>query len=191
LKLEPFDTDYVRRLTEGDPAIGDHFASYFGCILDLWLRSRVRSIDLHGDIVQGTLLRVLMILREGDGVRCPERFGAFVLEVCRRVTWEMSRAAGRYEQWDETLDEPFDVSVDLDAGLVNTDRQEAIAEVFEKIPARDREILQAIYLEETPKVVVCRKFEVDDGYLRVLLHRAREHFRKAADGDGGFPFKPK
>jgi RNA polymerase sigma-70 factor (ECF subfamily) len=42
----------------------------------------------------------------------------------------------------------------------------------------DRRILKALYLEEREKDSVCREFGVTRGYLRVLLHRAKERFRQ-------------
>jgi DNA-directed RNA polymerase specialized sigma24 family protein len=50
---------------------------------------------------------------------------------------------------------------------------------------KDRRILQAIYLDETDKDEVCRLFQVDPGYLRVLLHRAKVQFRKVYRGGNG------
>jgi RNA polymerase sigma-70 factor (ECF subfamily) len=78
-----------------------HFASYFGDLLYLKLRVRLRSIELIEDICQETLTRVLEILREGPGVERPERFGAFVNGVCNNVMRELQpvgrahRALGR------------------------------------------------------------------------------------------------
>ena len=37
--------------------------------------------------------------------------------------------------------------------------------------------LKAIFFEEKEKDEVCREFGVDRGYLRVLLHRAKQSFR--------------
>ena len=44
----------MRRLTDGDSDTGQHFATYFGNLLGLKLRMRVRSVQLIEDIQQET-----------------------------------------------------------------------------------------------------------------------------------------
>jgi RNA polymerase sigma-70 factor (ECF subfamily) len=180
LKFESFNEDYVRRLTDGDSDAGGHFASYFGDLLYLKLRVRLRSIELIEDICQETLTRVLEILREGPGVERPERFGAFVNGVCNNVMRELQRLDERTEPWDEhNMDEPIDPTVDLDAELVNAEMKREIKQVFALLPEKDRAILQAVFLDEKDKAEVCRLFNVDGDYLRVLVHRAKAEFREA------------
>ena len=188
--FETFNEDYVRRLTDGDSGAGEHFASYFGNLLFMKLRVRLRSAALIEDVRQETLTRVLVVLRQGAGVERPERFGAFVNGVCNNVVRELCRLDGREEAWDETIEEPVDATVDLDAELVNADMKREIERIFAEMPEKDRRILKAIYLDEIEKPEVCRLFHVDAGYLRVLLHRAKAQFREAyrrgrgGNGDG-------
>jgi RNA polymerase sigma-70 factor (ECF subfamily) len=193
LIFETFDEDYVRRLTNGDSGAGEHFASYFGTLLFMKLRVRLRSAELIEDVRQETLTRVLVVLRQGAGVDRPERFGAFVNGVCNNVVRELCRLDGRDEPWDENMDEPIDPTVDLNAELVNADLKREIGRIFAALPEKDRRILQAIYLDEIDKAEVCRLFQVDAGYLRVLLHRAKVQFRKAYRGgqaNGSPPVNP-
>ena len=41
----------------------------------------------------------------------------------------------------------------------------------------------AIFFDETPKDEICRRFGVEREYLRVLLHRAKQHFRERYTGN--------
>jgi RNA polymerase sigma-70 factor (ECF subfamily) len=43
---------------------------------------------------------------------------------------------------------------------------------------KDRDLLTAIFLDERDKDEVCREFGVDRDYLRVLVYRAKSHFRQ-------------
>jgi RNA polymerase sigma-70 factor (ECF subfamily) len=182
LKFESFNEDYVRRLANGDSGAGAHFAAYFGNLLYLKLRVRLRSVHLIEDIRQETLMRVLEILREGPGVARPDRFGAFVNGVCNNVMRELQRLDERAEPWDEqSAEEPIDPTVDLDAELINDEMKRVIQQVFAVMPQKDRNILQALFLDETEKAEVCRQFRVDTDYLRVLVHRAKAQFREAYD----------
>lgn len=187
MKFETFNEEYVRRLAEGDSGAGEHFASYFGNLLFLKLRVRLRSLHLIEDVRQETLMRVLIILREGQGVKRPERFGAFVNGVCENVVKELCRLDGRNQPLDDTVEEPADPTVDLDAELLNADLKREIKQIFARLQEKDRRILQALFLDDIDKKDVCRMFHVDPGYLRVLVHRAKAQFRKAYGGEDGPP----
>ena len=52
-----------------------------------------------------------------------------------------------------------------------------VYEVLEQLPAKDRQLLRAIFLEEKEKDVVCREMGVDREYLRVLVYRAKDKFK--------------
>ena len=66
--FEAFDESYLQRLTSGDNTTEQHFVSYFGRLIRMKLRSRVRSQELIDDICQETFLRVLSKLRNKGGV---------------------------------------------------------------------------------------------------------------------------
>ena len=42
MQFQDFDADYIRRLVSGDPAGENHFASYFGELIEIKLRGRVQ-----------------------------------------------------------------------------------------------------------------------------------------------------
>src|SRR5882672_1324725 len=95
-KFHSFDEDYLQRLVGGDAVVEHHFSSYFGDLLLMKLRVRIRRPQLIEDIRQETLLRVLQIVRK-KGVEHPERFGAFVCAVCNNVLMEQVRGEMRHE----------------------------------------------------------------------------------------------
>jgi RNA polymerase sigma-70 factor (ECF subfamily) len=179
MTFQSFDADYIKRLTDGDATVENHFAAYFSKMLVLKLRARLRSPDLIEDVRQETLMRVLQILRTKGGLEHPERFGAFVNSVSNHVLMEVYRAEGRTDPMDEHVREPEDTSVDLDAELIDQDTRREVQRVLDELPPKDRRLLMAVYLQETDKAEICRKQHVDADYLRVLLHRAKNRFRKA------------
>jgi RNA polymerase sigma-70 factor (ECF subfamily) len=176
-----FDEVYIGRLIGGDYATEQHFASYFGELLHIKLRSRVRSPQLVEDIKQETFLRVLKNLR-ASGMEHPERLGAYVNTVCNNVMFEAFRAESRFTEMGEegaTMIDPRVGADKMDEMFVTRDRKQQVADVLSSLPEKDRSLLQAVFLEEQSKDDVCRRFGVDRGYLRVLLHRARVKFRTA------------
>lgn len=101
-----FDSEYMRRLAEGDPSVEQHFTTYFGRLIFLKLRGRVRSAQLAEDMKQETFLRVLEQIRSKRGIDQPERLGGFVNGVCHRVMMEFFRSEGRHPQLQESAPDP-------------------------------------------------------------------------------------
>jgi len=91
VQRQSFDADYVRRLINSDPETERDFASYFGELLAIKLRSRLRAPEVIQDVTQETFLRVLKTLRE-SGIENPEALGSFVNSVCTNVLFEVYRA---------------------------------------------------------------------------------------------------
>jgi RNA polymerase sigma-70 factor (ECF subfamily) len=57
------------------------------------------------------------------------------------------------------------------------DRERVRAALVALAP-RDRELLTWLFFEGRDKDQICRDLEIDRDYLRVLLHRAKNHFRE-------------
>lgn len=172
-----FDQDYVRRLAARDPVVEQHFCTYFGDLLLIKLRSRVRSPQLAEDIRQDTFLRVLKNIRT-HGIDHPERLGAYVFAVCNNVMLEKFRTEGRFAEMNEESSVVLDPRAGADETFVTGERREHVLAVLRELPEKDSELLRLVFLEEADKDEICRRFEVDRGYLRVLLHRARLRFKE-------------
>ncbi|MGB9470401.1 MAG: sigma-70 family RNA polymerase sigma factor [Candidatus Acidiferrum sp.] len=177
MELFAFDALYVDRLRDGDPSTEHHFVSYFGQILGIMLRARFLTPERIDDVRQETLTRVIFKLRRDGGIRQPERFGAFVNSICKNVLHEHQRDWQRNQPLESDHFELPDKLVDLERTLISEETQKKVREILGDMKQRDRDLLAAIFLEEKDKDEVCREYGVDRGYLRVLLHRAKERFR--------------
>jgi len=116
-------------------------------------------------------------------IRQPERFGAFVNSICNNVLREFYRSSSRNQPMDDDHLEIPDKLIDLEGALVTQESKEHVRRILRDMPERDRNLLQAIFLEEKDKDEVCRQFAVDREYLRVILHRAKEKFRVLYEKD--------
>jgi RNA polymerase sigma-70 factor, ECF subfamily len=172
-----FDQTYFRRLQDRDPLTESHFFSYFSELLQIKLRSRLRSPQAIEDIKQETFVRVLAAIRSESGIRSPERLGPFVNSVCNNVLMEFYRAQSRAEPAADNPVEPRDPVIDLDGLLVTKQTCDQVRKVLEQLPEKDRRLLRALFLEEKEKDQICNEFRVNRDYLRVLLHRAKQSFR--------------
>jgi len=172
-----FDKAYVESLRNGDPATEHHFFLYFEKLLNIKLRSRTISSDKIEDLKQETFIRVIAAVRKEGAVRQPERFGAFVNSICNNVLLEYYRTLGKNQQIDETHQEIPDQILDLEGMMVSKQFSEHVRKILSALPARDRDLLRAVFFEEKDKDSVCREMGVDRNYLRVLLHRAKGKFK--------------
>ena len=179
-----FDKAYVDKLRNGDPATEHHFFVYFEKLLHIKLRSRTISSDKIEDLKQETFIRVIAAVRKEGVVRQPERFGAFVNSICNNVLLEYYRSLGKNQQIDETHQEIPDKALDLEGMMVSKQFSERVQKVISALPARDRDLLRAIFLEERDKDAVCREIGIDRNYLRVLLHRAKDKFKAVYEKEG-------
>ena len=172
MELFVFDGDYVRRLREGDRETANHFHAYFRDLLLLKLRNRLRSMDAIDEVRQEVFLRSLERL---DRLKDPSRLGAFVNSICENVLKEYYRAENRNEALDEQQDIADGRNVDMDYDSAHN--AERVRRVLASMKGREPEILRALFLEEQDKDELCRRFDVDRAYLRVLVHRAKDKFR--------------
>jgi len=174
-----FDESYVERLRAGDFRTQEHFVSYFSELIQVKLRSRVRSPQAIEDIRQETFSRVIAALRSEDGIRQPERLGGFVNSTCNNVLLEYYRASNRNPSTDDQVSgqEPTDTAPDTLDVMVTRQVQEQVHRILAGLSERDRRLIREVLLEERSKDEVCEELGVDRQYLRVLLHRARQSFK--------------
>jgi RNA polymerase sigma-70 factor (ECF subfamily) len=182
LEFFSFDQQYLNRLVAGDPGTECHFVEYFSFLLRAKLQVRLRSAQDAEDLTQEVFLRVLQSLRKGRGVQHPGKLGAFVNAVCNNVVFEHIRGKGRTRQWDDSTPEPRDNSIRVERELMSQEIRQQVRTVLEELPAKDRGLLRAIFLEEQDKDTVCHDYGVQREYLRVLLHRARRRMRQLLVG---------
>jgi RNA polymerase sigma-70 factor, ECF subfamily len=184
LNKTPFDNDYLIRLRQGDADTERHFVVHFSNAIRLSLRYRLRSWQLIDDIRQETFLRVLNFLRSDKLMDHPERLGAYVHSVAINVMMELLRASTRHPAMPEDAHQMADRSANPEREAVTRERKDLVRNILEELPEKDRRILRAVFLEDTDKAEVCKRFDVNRDYLRVLVHRAKIRFRAALDKDG-------
>ncbi len=177
-----FDLDYLTRLREKDPETERHFVTHFSTVIYFRLRNKLKSKEMIPDIRQETFYRVMRFIHSGKHFEHPEHLGAFVQTTCQNVTLEFLRGDARHPQQSEPTPDLPDTQLDIEEGLVTEDRKKAILSVLSQLPKKDQKILRLLFLEETPREEVCRQFDVESDYLRVLLHRAKARFRAVLDG---------
>lgn len=177
-----FDANYLKRLREHHPETEQHFVTHFSTVIWFRLRRRLRSTELMADIRQETFLRVARFLYSGGQLDKPESLGAYVLSVSNNVMMEFLRGDARHPLIQESDAELIDGNLDIEKELVTEERKQAVTAVLAQLPEKDRRILTMVFLDEADRDEVCQAFHVENEYLRVLLHRAKQKFRTALNG---------
>jgi RNA polymerase sigma-70 factor (ECF subfamily) len=180
-----FDQDYVDRLIAEDPEVERHFTRYFGDLLTLKLRSRLRSAAQVEDAKQETFVRVLAALKQKRSLATAHTLGAFVNSVCNNVVFEMYRSGSRTAPLAEDFDEPDERRPAADATIMAEEERDQVHAALADLPRKERDILQWIFFDGRDKDEICRELNVDRNYLRVLLHRAKTRFRERYEQEGG------
>jgi len=177
VEFQSFDAGYLERLAARDPEVERHFHDYFSELIRIKLRSRQFPPHAIDDIRQETFLRVLQAVRR-DGIRDPERIGAFVNSTCNFVAMEFGRAGARHKVPDTEMPDVRDERPDSERAMLATEARTQVRAILEKMSDKDRRLLSAVFLEERSSEEICRQFGIDGNYLRVLLFRARNKFRQ-------------
>jgi RNA polymerase sigma-70 factor (ECF subfamily) len=173
-----FDGAYVDRLIAGDAEVEHHFSAYFGDLIAIKLRSRLRTAALIEDVKQETFLRVIRTLRE-KGLTSAPSLGAFVNSVCNNVLFETYRAQTRARRSEAEPLEVLEAPVEsVESRLVDRGEHARVRRALAELPDRDQQLLQWLFFEEQPKDEICRRLGIDRPYLRVMLHRVKGRFRE-------------
>lgn len=178
MEFHEFDDGYLERLRAGDFRTQEHFVAYFGRLLQIKLKSRLRSPQDAEDARQETFERFFRQLRKENGIRDAKRLGAYVVSICNNVLLEHYR-----KRVPEPLEDPIANNIP-DPGrsavdfLLNDETKRIVREILEALPERDRRILGEVFLEERDKDKVCQEFGVTRDNLRVLVLRAKVKFRE-------------
>jgi RNA polymerase sigma-70 factor (ECF subfamily) len=182
--LYSFDQAYLDGLTAGDPVVEQHFYRYFSELILIKLRARFYTRQAIDDVRQETFLRVIQAVRRNT-IRDPQRIGAFVNSVCNHVMLEFGRSGGKLTYPDEGLPDVADERADAERELVTRERQSLVRAVLSEMTPKNRQLLEAMFLEERSSEEVSKSFGVDQNYLRVLMFRARAQFRETMAKLGG------
>ena len=179
-----FDRAYIDRLVAEDPDTERHFTRYFGDLLALKLRSRLRSPAQIEDAKQETFVRVLISLKQKRSLATPETLGAFVNAVCNNVVFELYRSGARTTPLPDEYDAADYRNPGADSTMVAGEQQTLVRAALEGLPQKEQDLLRWLFFEERDKDEICRELNIDRNYLRVLLHRAKARFRERFTDDG-------
>jgi RNA polymerase sigma-70 factor, ECF subfamily len=173
-----FDDLYLERLRAGDNSTEEHFVGYFSRFLRQKLSKRLRCRSAIDDVRQETFSRVWRALRTEQGIRRPERLGAFVNSICNNILREYHRKTFKEAPSEDDVAANIpDRAIDATEVVARGQMQCEVGRILDELPKKYRELIRRAFFEERDRNELCRDFGVDRTYLRILLHRSKQQFR--------------
>ncbi|MEM7516922.1 MAG: sigma-70 family RNA polymerase sigma factor, partial [Planctomycetota bacterium] len=140
--------------------------------------------ELAEDLCQETLRIVLTSLR-GGRLKQPDRLVSFVRGTAKnllRAEWRRRDRRGPHEDVTQ-IPLADDAPGQWDRASLAEDRAH-IRRVLDDLPsARDRQVLYGHYLAEEEKTEICSRLGIATGQFNLILFRARQRFRRLAEGE--------
>jgi RNA polymerase sigma-70 factor, ECF subfamily len=170
------DARDARLLEEG--RLAELVAAYWPIIVQrcrLRVRDRYDADDVASDVVH----RLMHQLARGKRFTVP-----FRVVVHKRIDWEVKgffgrrRRARERETSIEALMEPWAEDESL-VGILDRDEVEGLVE---RLPGRDREILEFVYLEGLTIQAAAERLGITRNAADQRLFRARQRLRESLDG---------
>ena len=173
-------TDLVARIEVGDLQAEAELVEHYSHSVKITIRREVSDAMTIDDLYQETFRIVLEKIRQGD-VREPERLSGFVLSVAKNLIIAYFRQAARQAGMSgadeiEPLPNP---GPDQLEEFLQRETADLVRQILRSMPnQRDIQVLFRFYLAEDDKEQICADLGMTILHFNVVLHRARERFRK-------------
>jgi RNA polymerase sigma-70 factor (ECF subfamily) len=146
-------------------------------------RRRLRSTEAVLEFTQDVLLLVVQALRSG-AIAEPERFGGFVLGVCRNVARERARTRDRRDVLWETYGSGL-ASLEADVPARHADEVALLEDCLGQLSGRARLVVRHAYVDGESSQEIAARLDVQEGHVRVIRHRALGSLRDCLNGKLG------
>jgi RNA polymerase sigma factor (sigma-70 family) len=181
------DADLVTRARTGDATAWDRLVERLGN--RVWAVARAHRLSQADaeDVFQVTWMQLMTHL---DGIREPERVGAWLASTARHESLRLLRRDGR--QVPTAEDEQFDVPDPLapppEAGLMVSERQVAVWEALGTLPPRCQRLLRLFMADPAPSYdEVSHALDMPIGSIGPTRGRCLEHLRRRLAGGATDP----
>lgn len=168
--------DLVSRAKRGERQAEAALCARFAPAVRAFARRRLRGAEAVEEFAQDVLLLVVEALREGR-VEHAERFGGFVLGICRNLAFDRARQRERREQLWQTYGAALE-SVTPEAIASETYDVAHLEDCLSQLSKRAREVVRLGYVEARGHDDVAAALEISPQNARVLRHRTLVSLRE-------------
>jgi RNA polymerase sigma factor (sigma-70 family) len=175
-------SDTVRAAARGDRAAWNELVErYSGLLWAIARAHRLSSADA-ADVVQTSWMRLVEHL---SAIKNPDGLGAWLATTARRECLATLRRAARCQPSDtvDMLIEP--TQADVDARLLDGERDAAVWRAFGRLPARDQALLRLLTTDPAPSYhEIGAALAMPIGSIGPTRGRALERLRRELRSDG-------
>jgi RNA polymerase sigma factor (sigma-70 family) len=171
-----FDEDYLTRLRNGDEETAKHFYAYFKKVLRRWLWGKF-SREQEEELIDTAITAAYTKISAGQP-RQAARLQAYVTGICVNLTRLALRPTFNQPGADVDSVQMADTSRNAEETLMSQERAHEVRKVLATLPARDRQILIALFCQGKHRDEVCQAFGLGREQLRLILFRARKRFQE-------------
>ncbi len=168
--------DLVLAARDGDHRAWDALVALFGSRVRAVARSyRLGPADVD-DVFQVTWLRLVANL---DGIREPDRIGAWLVTTASHESLRLLRRAGRQapgeDGWEESL---VDAAPDVDTSVLTSERDRALWEAMGMLSAACQRLLRLLAADPSPSYQeVAAVLQMPIGSIGPTRQRCLNHLR--------------
>ena len=143
------------------------------------VRKQVADPTLMDDVIQEVLLTVHRVRHTYDP-DCP--FLPWLMAITQARTVDALRKRGRRERRETDDDAAFEGICAAEAG--QQDNEEELALILDQLPARQRQIVEHIHLQEMSLAEAAARHNLSVAAVKSLLHRALTNLRRMGANHG-------
>jgi len=166
----------VSRARRGERHAEEALCLRFAPAVRAFARRRLRGADAVEEFAQDVLLLMVEALRAGR-VEQAERFGGFVLGICRNLAFDRARQRERREGLWQSYGAALQ-AVSFEAIERETYDIAHLEDCLSQLSKRAREVVRLGYVEARGHEEVAQALDISPQNARVLRHRTLESLRQ-------------
>lgn len=142
-------------------------------VIRVMVRKQIADSVLVDDVIQDVLLAVHRVRHTYDPA-CP--FLPWLMAITQARTVDALRKRGRH--WLREADEGEAVEPTAEHIPEEDEREEALAQILDQLPSRQRQIVEHIHLQEMSLAEAAVRHNLSVSAVKSLLHRALTNLRR-------------
>lgn len=175
-------TALMRRAQAGDEAAYADLLTDLATLAQRFVRARAGQVSWLDDAVQATLLSVDRARHTFDADRT---LAPWFYAIARRRVVDLQRQHGRIARTEVAMDVvPDRAREPIASGARDVDLA-AVQQALAQLPARQRDIVQAIQLRDEPTRSIAARLDMSPSAVKVAAHRAYKVLRRLLAGASG------
>ena len=145
-----------------------------------FIMSKTANADVSDEIISKTFLKVYENLSKYDDSKAA--FSTWIFQIALnelKMFWRSNNYRGEHEEsWDENFNPAAPEYDEPEKKILESETQNKIREALEKLPERERKIIEMTYWLNYPPRKIAEVLDLKPNTVSVILKRAKESLKK-------------